>query len=193
LSNRAILGKRVTEKRATGTRKAVGTTGGDRWRSIGRRDSGRRRESSWSGGAAERDRRPVFRRTLFSDDWLRLARFGESAAAAETATAAAAGTGSGKAAASSVGLRHGLGFQPRTPKRCRAHESWVLRDSEPGAALVMVLWCTGLPSRSALAAPPLRLAALRWRKAFVVLGRLRPPPGVSSGFSVSRVREPGTD
>jgi hypothetical protein len=29
----------------------------------------------------------------------------------------------------------------------------------------MVLRCTGLPSRSALAAPPLRLAALRWRAA----------------------------
>jgi hypothetical protein len=29
---------------------------------------------------------------------------------------------------------------------------------------------TGLPSRSALDAPPLRLAALRWREAFVLLG-----------------------
>jgi hypothetical protein len=42
-------------------------------------------------------------RFFFSDDWLRHARFGESA----TATAAAAGTGSGTAAASSVGARYG--------------------------------------------------------------------------------------
>jgi hypothetical protein len=39
---------------------------------------------------------------------------------------------------------------------------------------------TGLPSRSALVAPPLRLAALRWRGVFVVLGRIRPPPGGSA-------------
>jgi hypothetical protein len=58
-----ILGERVTEKRVPGTRKAVETTGGDRWQSIGSRDSGRQREASWSGGEAERDRRPVFRRT----------------------------------------------------------------------------------------------------------------------------------
>jgi hypothetical protein len=50
-----ILGKRVTEKRVTVARKAVETTGGDCWRSSGSRDSGRRREASWSGGAAERD------------------------------------------------------------------------------------------------------------------------------------------
>jgi hypothetical protein len=29
---------------------------------------------------------------------------------------------------------------------------------------------TGLPSRSALVAPSLRLAAMRWREAFVLLG-----------------------
>jgi hypothetical protein len=46
---------------------------------------------------------------FFSDDWLRHARCGEPA------TAAAAGTGSGTAAASSVGLRHGLRFRPRPP------------------------------------------------------------------------------
>jgi hypothetical protein len=57
----------------------------------------------------------------------------------------------------------------------------------------LILRDTGLPSRSALVAPPLRLAALRWHGASVVLGRLRPPQeGASSGFSVSRVREPGT-
>jgi hypothetical protein len=39
---------------------------------------------------------------------------------------------------------------------------------------------TGLPSRSALVAPPLRLAAQRWRAAFFVLVRPRPPPGVST-------------
>jgi hypothetical protein len=44
---------------------------------------------------------------------------------------------------------------------------------------------TGLPSRSALDAPPLRLAALRWRGASVVLGRLRPPPVVSTAFLVT--------
>jgi hypothetical protein len=70
-----------------------------------------------------------------------------------------------------------------------------------------VLRFTGLPSRSALDAPPLRLAALRWRGAFYELSRSRPPPGVSTAcsvvvarfsggackvFSVSRVREPGT-
>jgi hypothetical protein len=59
----AILEKRVTEKCVPGTRKAVETTGGDRWRSIGSRDPGRRREASWSRGAAECDRRPVFRKT----------------------------------------------------------------------------------------------------------------------------------
>jgi hypothetical protein len=61
MSNLAILGKRVTEKRATATRKAVEKTGGDRWCSSGGHDSGRRREASWSGGAAERGRRPVTR------------------------------------------------------------------------------------------------------------------------------------
>jgi hypothetical protein len=90
---------------------------------------------------------------------------------------------------------------------CRAHESRVLMDSEPAAALGMVLRSTGLPSRSALVAPPLRLAALRWRGAFDELSRPRPPPGVSAAcsvavarlsggackvFSVPRVREPGT-
>jgi hypothetical protein len=39
---------------------------------------------------------------------------------------------------------------------------------------------TGLPSRSALVAPPLRLAAQRWRAAFFMLVRSRPPPGVST-------------
>jgi hypothetical protein len=70
-----------------------------------------------------------------------------------------------------------------------------------------VLRCAGLLSRSALAAPPLRLAALLWRVAFDLLGGSRPPPGVSTGclvavehfsggaspgFSVSRMRESGT-
>jgi hypothetical protein len=72
-------------------------------------------------------------------------------------------------------------------------------DLEPAATSGEVLRFTGLPSRSALVAPPFRLAALRWRGAFVILGRLRPPLGVSTAcfatgtrFSVSRVREPGT-
>jgi hypothetical protein len=42
-------------------------------------------------------------------------------------------------------------------------------DSEPAASSGMVLRSTGLPSRSALVAPPFRLAALRWRGAFVIL------------------------
>jgi hypothetical protein len=74
------------------------------------------------------------------------------------------------------------------PERCRAHESWVLMDSDPAAASGIVLSSTGLPSRSALVAPPLRLAALRWREAFVVLGRYRPPPGVSTAFLVAVTR-----
>jgi hypothetical protein len=52
----------------------------------------------------------------------------------------------------------------------------------------MVLCGTGLPSRSALVAPPLRLAALRWRVANVILGRFRPPPGVSTAFVVAVTR-----
>jgi hypothetical protein len=76
-------------------------------------------------------------------------------------------------------------------KRCRAYESWVLRDSEPAAASGMVIRFTGLPSRSALVAPPLRLAALRWRGAFVILGRLRPPPGVSTACLVAVARFSG--
>jgi hypothetical protein len=47
---------------------------------------------------------------------------------------------------------------------------------------------TGLPSRSALVAPGLRLAALRWREANVILGRLRPPPSVSTAFLVDATR-----
>jgi hypothetical protein len=66
------------------------------------------------------------------------------------------------------------------------------RSTDRGVAGHLILRCAGLPSRSALVAPPVRLAALRWREAFVLLGRSRPPPGVSSGYSESRVREPGT-
>jgi hypothetical protein len=73
------------------------------------------------------------------------------------------------------------------------------RSTDRGVAGHLVLRCTGLPSRAALVAPSLRLAALRWRVAFVLLGRSRPPSGVSTAclvavtrFSVSRVREPGT-
>jgi hypothetical protein len=65
-------------------------------------------------------------RFFFSDDWLRHARFGESA------TATAAGTGSGTAAASSVGARYGH-RNPATataaghgPSRC-----WVLNAPQP--------------------------------------------------------------
>jgi hypothetical protein len=64
-------------------------------------------------------------------------------------------------------------------------------DSAPAAALGMALRYTGLPSRSALVAPPFRLAALRWREAFVALGQSRPPPGVSTAFLVAVTRGPG--
>jgi hypothetical protein len=60
------------------------------------------------------------------------------------------------------------------------------------ASLGPFLCVTGLPSRSALVAPPLRLAALRWRVAFVVLGRSRPPPSVSTAFLVAVARRPVT-
>jgi hypothetical protein len=59
------------------------------------------------------------------------------------------------------------------------------RFGEPrqaGAPLGLFLRFTGLPSRSALVAPPLRLAAQRWRETFVVLGESRPPSGVSTAF-----------
>jgi hypothetical protein len=46
----------------------------------------------------------------------------------------------------------------------------------------------GLPSHSALIAPPLRLAALRWRETFVVLMRCRPPSGVSTACPVADAR-----
>jgi hypothetical protein len=51
--------------------------------------------------------------------------------------------------------------------------------------LGLFLRFTGLPSRSALVAPPLRLAALRWCATFVVLGAYRPPPGVSTACLVA--------
>jgi hypothetical protein len=65
------------------------------------------------------------------------------------------------------------------------------RCGEPPSAaapLGTVLRDTGLPSRSALVAPPLRLAALRWRVASVILGRRRPPPGVSTACLVAVAR-----
>jgi hypothetical protein len=59
------------------------------------------------------------------------------------------------------------------------------RSTDRGVAGHWILPCTGLPSRSALVAPPLRLAALRWRGAFNVLTRVRPPPGVSTACLVA--------
>jgi hypothetical protein len=50
---------------------------------------------------------------------------------------------------------------------------------------------TGLPSHSALVAPPLRLPALRWRGALVVLVGSRPPPGVSTACLVALMRFSG--
>jgi hypothetical protein len=54
-------GKRKAEKRATVTMKAAETTGGDLDVFEHEVMVGRRREASWSGGEAERGRRPVFR------------------------------------------------------------------------------------------------------------------------------------
>jgi hypothetical protein len=60
----AILGKRVTEKRATATKQAAETPGGGRRRSNTRIVTRHRRAASRSGGAtrAKRDGRPVNRR-----------------------------------------------------------------------------------------------------------------------------------
>jgi hypothetical protein len=65
-----------------------------------------------------------------------------------------------------VGLRHGSDHGPRPRFPATVTVSVADRDA-PGS---WVFRCTGLPSRSALVAPPLRLAALRWREAFVLLG-----------------------
>jgi hypothetical protein len=68
------------------------------------------------------------------------------------------------------------------------------RLGEPRSAaapLGLFLRYTGLPSRSALVAPPLRLATLRWRGAFDELSRSRPPPGVSTACSVAVARLSG--
>jgi hypothetical protein len=64
--------------------------------------------------------------------------------------------------------------------------------SEPATPWRLFLPNTGLPSRSALVAPPLRLAALRWRVAFVVLVDSRPPPGVSTACLVAVAHFSGT-
>jgi hypothetical protein len=69
-------------------------------------------------------------------------------------------------------------------------DDWLrhARSGEPQSAaapLGLFLRFTGLPSRSALVAPPLRLAALRWCATFVVLGAYRPPPGVSTACLVA--------
>jgi hypothetical protein len=81
-------------------------------------------------------------------------------------------------AASGTGAATVPGHGPRSPGS----------GTDRGVAGHLVLRCTGLRSRSALIAPPLRLAALRWRAATVILGRLRPPPGVSTAFLVAVAR-----
>jgi hypothetical protein len=73
--------------------------------------------------------------------------------------------------------RCGHGNRPRT----QSPGSVTDRD----VAGHLVLRCTGLPSRSALVAPPLRLAALRWREVIPVLGGSGPPPGVSTACLVA--------
>jgi hypothetical protein len=75
-------------------------------------------------------------------------------------SAAADGSALGAAPAIGVGGRHGHGHGLRSP----------VTVSDQNAAEYLVLRGTGLPSRSALVAPPFRLAALRWRATFVLLG-----------------------
>jgi hypothetical protein len=70
------------------------------------------------------------------------------------------------------------GHRPRTP----------ISATDRTDSVYQILRVTGLPSRSALVAPPLRLAALRWREAPVFLGRFRPPSGVSTAFLVAVAR-----
>jgi hypothetical protein len=59
------------------------------------------------------------------------------------------------------------------------------KPRSPALTLGPFLRFTGLPSRSALIAPPLRLAALWWRETPVALEWNRPPPGVSTACSVA--------
>jgi hypothetical protein len=80
----------------------------------------------------------------------------------------------------SAGARCGHGTRTRSPG--------TGSGTDQGVAGHLVLRCTGLPSRSARVAPPLRLAALRWRGAPVFLGRFRPPSGVSTAFLVAVAR-----
>jgi hypothetical protein len=65
------------------------------------------------------------------------------------------------------------------------------RCGEPRPAVALLgpfLRITGLPSRSALVALPLRLAALRRPRWIVLLERCRPPPGVSAACLVAMAR-----
>jgi hypothetical protein len=69
------------------------------------------------------------------------------------------------------------------------------RFAEPrlaAAPLGPFLQLTGLPSRSALIAPPLRLAALRWPGSVASLERWWPPPGVSTACFVAVAHFSGT-
>jgi hypothetical protein len=124
-SRLAILGKRLTEKRAPGTRKAVETTGGDCWRSSGSRDSGRRREASWSGGAAECDRRPVIRRISLWSGVSRRSRDGRRQGDAPSAV-----TGSATRVAEN---------------QCQGQQSAVRPDT---FSVAMDSWWRGLPARA---------------------------------------------
>jgi hypothetical protein len=79
--------------------------------------------------------------------------------------------------------RFGVGFRPPDTESV----------TDQGVAGRLVLRNTGLPSRSALVAPPLRLAALRWRAPFFVLVRSRPPPNVSTACLVTAARFSGRE
>jgi hypothetical protein len=79
---------------------------------------------------------------------------------------------------------------PETEGRGPSPESMIVpgpalfADAVPDAAAVPgpFFRSTGLPSRAAHVAPSLRLAALRWHLVIGLLGRYRPPSGVSTAF-----------
>jgi hypothetical protein len=141
---------------------------------------------------------------------------------------AGAGTATGSATALAGTVRTPVTVHTRHAGQSRGHHrAWFTRKRQdmrspghghgvghgrgrfrgPAAPLGPFLRSTGLPSRSALVAPALWLATLRWREALVVLVRSRPPSGVSTACLVAvtrfsgarlelvrdpRVREPGT-
>jgi hypothetical protein len=81
------------------------------------------------------------------------------------------------------GARYGHGTRTRPPATGSVTDRAVAGH--------LVLRCTGLPSRSALVAPPFRLAALRWREVIFIFVRIQPPPSVSTACLVAVTHVPG--